>query len=347
MEKPRTIRAGKARLVFVDDSLPGLTRRKAGRGWGYWDTEGRRVTDRAEIERLNAIGLPPAYGDAWFCPSPDGHILATGIDARGRKQYRYHPEFRSAREGEKFDGCASFGRLLPLVRRRVAGDLESPRLCRERAIASVVRLLDSGGIRVGNEAYARENKSFGATTLRMRHAEVRGGELRLRFKAKSGKLREMRITDRSLARFVKRMQDLPGQHLFQYLGEDGEACPVTSGDVNAYLRETMGEDFTAKHFRTWHASALAFALLADAAGQVSLKGLMELVSQRLGNTPAIARKSYVHPAVLALVDRQEKWRAGLKLPRATQWLSRHERGLIELLAAGPSAAKLLNAGQVH
>lgn len=344
MEKPRTICAGKTRLVFVDDTLPGLTRRKAGRGWGYWDGEGRRVTDRAEIDRLNAIGLPPAYGQAWFCPSPDGHILATGIDARGRKQYRYHPEFRTAREGEKFDGCARFGRLLPLVRRRVAADLASPRLSRERAIASVVRLLDSGQIRVGNEAYAKANQSFGATTLRMRHAEVRGGDLRLRFKAKSGKLRDMRITDRGLARFVRRMQDLPGQHLFQYLGEDGEACPVTSGDVNDYLRATMGEDFTAKHFRTWHASALAFALLAGAEEQVTLKQLLAEVSGRLGNTPAIARKSYVHLAVLALVDGQSAWRAGLRLPRETRWLTRQERGLIELLEGAPGAAKLLRGG---
>lgn len=342
--KPQTLRLGKTRLVHVDDSLPGICRRKAGRGWGYWDAAGRRITDRDEIDRLNAIGLPPAYREAWFCPADNGHILATGIDAKGRKQYRYHPEFRTAREGEKFDGCARFGHLLPLVRRRVDDDLAAPKLTRERCIASVVRLLDSGGIRIGNEAYAKANESFGATTLRMHHAEVRGQALRLRFRAKSGKLREMTVTDRGLARFVRKMQDLPGQNLFQYLDDDGEARPVGSADVNAYLRDTMGEDFTAKHFRTWHASALAFELLAHARAAVGMKALLAEVSERLGNTPAIARKSYVHPAVLALVEEQESWRAEVKLPRATRWLSRAERGLVALLDDGPRAAELLRAG---
>ncbi|WP_068073732.1 DNA topoisomerase IB [Novosphingobium lentum] len=340
---PASTRAGKHRLVFVDDSLPGLTRRKAGRGWGYWDATGKRVTDRDEIDRLNAIGLPPAYVDTWFCPAGNGHILATGIDAKGRKQYRYNPEFRAAKEGEKFDGCARFGRLLPLVRKRVDDDLKAPGLTRERAIASIMRLLDTGGIRIGNEAYAKANASFGATTLRMRHAAIKGSTLRLRFKAKSGKDREMRITDKSLVRFVRRMQDLPGQNLFQYLDDDGVACPVGSTDVNDYLCETMGEHFTAKNFRTWTASALALELLAGATAPLSLKDLLADVSDRLGNTPAIARKSYVHPAVLALVDSQEKWRKSLKLPRGTQWLTRHERALIALLENGPAAAKLLAA----
>ncbi|WP_225207335.1 DNA topoisomerase IB [Novosphingobium huizhouense] len=342
--KPQALRFGKTRLIYVDDSLPGIRRRRCGRGWGYWDAQGQRITDRDEIDRLNAIGLPPAYGETWFCPAANGHILATGIDAKGRKQYRYHPEFRTAREGEKFDGCARFGHLLPLVRKRVEDDLAAPRLTRERCIASVVRLLDTGGIRIGNEAYAKANESFGATTLRMDHAAVKGQVLRLRFKAKSGKLREMRISDRSLVRFVKKMQDLPGQHLFQYLDEHGEACPVGSADVNGYLRETMGEDFTAKHFRTWHASALGFELLAGAREKVPLKALLLEVSERLGNTPAIARKSYIHPAVLALVETQETWREALRLPRATRWLSRAERGLIALLEEGPRAAELLKAG---
>lgn len=337
------IRAGKSRLIYCDDSLPGITRRKAGRGWAYYDAKGERIVDRDEIDRLNRIALPPAYADAWFCPADNGHLLATGVDARGRKQYRYHPDFRAAKESEKFDRTAEFGRLLPLVRKRVEDDLKSPRLTRERAIASVVRLLDTGGIRVGNEAYARDNKSFGATTLRMRHVDIQGSSLKLRFKAKSGKLCEMRITDKSLARFVKRMQDLPGQHLFQYLDEAGEAQPVTSDDVNAYLREAMGAGFTAKNFRTFHASAIGLEALAGADGAMTVKALAEVVSARLGNTPAIARKSYIHPAVLALVDRQLKWRATLKLPRATRWLSRHERALIDLLEAAPSAAKLIAA----
>lgn len=339
---PGTISTGKSRLVHVDDTLPGITRRRKGKAWAYFDAQGNRITDRAEIDRLNAIGLPPAYENSWFCPADNGHVLATGIDARGRKQYRYHPEFRTAREGEKFDGCSRFGRLLPLVRKRVEDDLAAPGLTRERCIASVVKLLDSGGIRIGNEAYAKANESFGATTLRMQHAEVKGQTVRLRFKAKSGKMRDMKVTDRGLVRFVKKMQDLPGQHLFQYVDDAGEACPVGSADVNDYLRETMGEDFTAKHFRTWRASALGFELLADARDDLTLKQLLLEVSERLGNTPAIARKSYVHPAVLALVDEQAAWRETLALPRATQWLTRHERGLIALLEDGPSAAELLS-----
>jgi DNA topoisomerase-1 len=305
------IRAGKARLIFCDDSLPGITRRKAGRGWAYFDAKGKRITDRDEIDRLNRIALPPAYTDAWFCPAENGHLLATGIDAKGRKQYRYHPDFRAHKEGEKFDRTAEFGRLLPLVRKRATIDIESPGLSRERAVASVVRLLDTGGIRVGNEAYAKANKSFGATTLRMRHAELSGKVLKLRFKAKSGKQCEMRISDRSLARFVRKMQDLPGQALFQYLDEEGQPQPVGSEDVNAYLRETMGEDFTAKNFRTWHASAIALEALAEAEGAMTIKALAEEVSQRLGNTPAMARKSYIHPAVIDLIDSQIKWRAAL------------------------------------
>ena len=320
-----------ARLVFVDDSLPGITRRRAGKGWRYFDTAGLPLKDPAEVVRLNAIALPPAYRDAWFCPAPNGHILATGFDDKGRKQYRYHPDFRAAREAEKFDGCVAFGKLLPLVRQRVEADLAGRALSLERAVASVVRLLDTGCIRVGNEAYVKTNRSFGATTLRMRHADLKGQTLRLRFKAKSGKTCDMKVSDRSLARFVKRMQDLPGQHLFQYLGDDGSPRPVTSGDVNAYLRETMGEDFTAKHFRTWHASVLGFELLAGARERLSLKEMMQLVSQRLSNTPAIARKSYVHPEVIALVERQEEWRKGLVLPRRSRWLSRAERGLIAFL----------------
>ena len=320
-----------ARLVFVDDSLPGITRRRAGKGWRYFDTAGLPLKDPAEVVRLNAIALPPAYRDAWFCPAPNGHILATGFDDKGRKQYRYHPDFRAAREAEKFDGCVAFGKLLPLVRQRVEADLAGRALTLERAVASIVRLLDTGGIRIGNEAYVKTNRSFGATTLRMRHADLKGQTLRLRFKAKSGKTCEMKVSDRSIARFVKRMQDLPGQHLFQYLGDDGSPRPVTSGDVNAYLRETMGEDFTAKHFRTWHASVLGFELLAGARERLSLKEMMQLVSQRLSNTPAIARKSYVHPEVIALVERQEEWRKGLVLPRRSRWLSRAERGLIAFL----------------
>jgi DNA topoisomerase-1 len=330
-------------LEFVDDRGPGITRKKQAHGLAYFAPDGSRITNRDEIDRLNKIALPPAYTDAWYCPSDCGHILATGIDAKGRKQYRYNPEFRTRQEAEKFDGCGSFGRLLPKVRKRVAADLARRDLSRERAIASVVRLLDLGAIRVGNESYAKENKSFGATTLRMKHAQVRGEKLKLRFKAKSGVLREATISDRQLARFVRRMQDLPGQNLFQYVDSAGDAHPVGSAEVNAYLAETMGERFTAKNFRTWHASVLAFRLLAEAERPLNLKELAIQVSEHLGNTPALARKSYIHPAVIALVDRQQKWRARLKLPMPGKWLTRYERGLIKLLESGPKAAKLLAA----
>jgi len=331
------------KLIYVDDDMPGITRKRAGRGWAYFDPLGKPVTDAGERDRLNSVALPPAYGDAWFCPAPNGHILATGTDAKGRKQYRYHPDFRTAREGEKFDGCATFGRLLPLVRKRVESDLMASKLTRERAVASVVRLLDLGALRVGNDAYAKANKSFGATTLRQRHAQVKGQTLRLRFRAKSGVEREVVLSDRSLSRVVRAMQDLPGQRLFQYVDDDGALHAVGSVDVNAYLCETMGEHFTAKNFRTWHASVLAFRLLAEADGQLALKPLLDEVAAHLGNTPAVTRRSYVHPAVIALIDRQQKWRARLKLPRATRWLTREERGTIKLLEGGPRAAKLLAA----
>jgi DNA topoisomerase-1 len=331
------------KLIHTDDSQPGITRKKAGRAWAYFDASGKRITDRDEIDRLNRIALPPAYTKAWFCPDPNGHILAVGIDDKGRKQYRYHPDFRTRQEAEKFDGCVQFGRLLPKLRKRVEKDLSGTTLSREQAIASVVRLLDLGVVRVGNESYARENKSFGATTLRQRHVKVSGQTVKLRFKAKSGKTAEVAVSDRRLAHFVRKMEDLPGQRLFQYVGDDGEVHPVGSAEVNDYLRETMGGDFTAKNFRTWHASAIAFGLLARAEGHLTLKALMEEVGERLGNTPAIARKSYVHPAVVALVDRQAKWRKGLKLPRKTQWLSAEERGLLELLEGSPGAGKLLAA----
>ena len=329
------------KLKYVEDGQPGITRRKAGRGWAYFDPDGARITDREEIDRLNSIALPPAYTDAWFCPNGKGHILATGIDDKGRKQYRYHPDFRTARESEKFDQCLTFGTLLPKVRKRVEADLAHRQLTRERAVASVVRLLDQGVVRVGNEAYARSNKSFGATTLRKRHAEVSGGTLRLRFKAKSGKLQDVAVTDRRLAHFVRKMEDLPGQNLFQYLGDDDEVRPVGSAEVNDYLCETMGEHFTAKNFRTWHASVLALRLLAEAERPLTLKELTAEVGAHLGNTPAMARKSYIHPAVIALVDRQQKWRARLKLPRDGKWLDRHERALIRLLEKSPRAKTLL------
>lgn len=318
-------------IRYCDDSKPGITRRKMRHGWGYWSPKGERITDRDEIDRLNKIGLPPAYRDAWFCPHPNGHIQAVGWDEKGRKQYRYHVGFREAQEAAKYSRCNEFGERLPRLRKQVEKDLRARKLTRERAVAAVVRLLDLGRLRVGNESYAKANKSFGATTLRRRHAQLTGTRLRLQYTAKSGKQRVLTITDNSLIRFVKKCQDLPGQHLFGWLDEAGEARPVTSGDVNDYIREAMGAPFTAKHFRTWGASAIAFEALATAPEPIGLKTMLEPVVEALGNTPAIARKSYVHPELIELAKdkaAQLALRQRLKLPRAKRHLTRAERGLI-------------------
>ena len=327
------------KLIYCDDQKPGITRKKLrNNGWGYWDAKGNRITDRDEIHRLNAIALPPAYTDAWFAPNPRCHLQATGYDEKGRKQYRYHTEFREAREAEKYERLIDFGSRLPRLRKQVEADLRRHGLVRERAVAAVVRLLDLGRLRVGNEGYAKANQSFGATTLRKRHGKVSGRSLQLKFRAKSGKERVCRITDGSLARFVKRCQDLPEQHLFHYLDEDGDCHPVTSSDVNAYIHAAMGEDFTAKHFRTWGASVLAFKALAGAEKKISLKSMLEPVTGALGNTPAIARKSYVHPRLIDLCKAgQQSFRDALRWPRKTQYLSREERALIAFLKAEEAA----------
>ena len=321
-----------ARIVYSDDSKPGITRKKVRNGWGYWDARGERITDRDEIDRLNAIGLPPAYVDAWFNPRAHGHIQAVGWDDKGRKQYRYHPGYREQQDAAKYEKTAEFGRALPRLRKRVAADLAKRTLVKDRAVAAVVRLLDNSHIRVGNEDYVKQNESFGATTLRTRHGKVKGDTLKLRFKAKSGKLCDTSVTDRSLARFVRACQDLDEQHLFAWLDDQGEAHPVTSSDVNDYIKRATRGDFTAKNFRTWGASLLAFEALAGADGDLTLKQLLEPVTAKLGNTPAIARKSYVHPDVIDLVKTdQAVFRRALQLPRATGQLSREERGLIAFL----------------
>jgi DNA topoisomerase I len=319
------------KLVYVDPEMPGISRRKVGEKWGYWDAKGVRITDRDEIERLNAIALPPAYVDAWFCPSPHGHIQAIGYDAKGRRQYRYHAGFRLQQEAEKYDRLGDFGRALPLLRAEVERDLNGKPTERDTVIAAIVRLLDLGRIRVGNEAYAKANKSFGATTLRNRHAQVKGRRLSLQYRAKSGVMRKLTISDKGLLRVVRRVQDLPGQNLFQYLDADGNSCPVGSGDVNAYIKDAMGGEYSAKHFRTWGASVIAFehVIAAMRAGtKIGIKALMEPVAEALGNTPTIARKSYVHPLVVALC---EGGFDASDLPRKTRWLSGSERALIALL----------------
>jgi DNA topoisomerase-1 len=327
-------------LKFVDDSKPGIIRKKMRLGWGYYGPDGKRITDRQEIERLNAIGMPPAYEKCWFCPDPNGHLQGIGYDARGRKQYRYHPDFRAEQESRKYERLAHFGRALPKLRKKIEEDIKGKPTAPDTVIAAVVRLIESTHIRVGNEEYAKENKSFGATTLRNRHAKVEGGKVKLTYAGKHGIKRTVTVTDRNLARIAKRTQDLPGQHLFEYQNEDGEICPVSSSDVNAYIKEAMGDDFTAKDFRTWGASVIAFEEIVrrhETEKKINLKNVIAPVAEALGNTPAISRKSYVHPALIeALKD------AGAigerKLPRTTAHLSAYERGLIEFLDALPKEA---------
>jgi DNA topoisomerase-1 len=307
-----------------------------GRYWAYFDADGKRVTDRGEIDRLNAVGLPPAYEKAWFCADANGHLQATGVDARGRKQYRYHPAFREKRDSAKYEGLLEFGKALPKLRRRVEQDLKRRSLTREAVIAAVVRLLDRQHIRIGNEEYAKENKSFGATTLRRRHLRRTGHGLMMRFAGKHGIVHEVKITDSNLKRICKRCQDLPGQMLFQYVNGDGEPKPVTSGDVNDYIKEASGGEFTAKHFRTWGASVIACDQLLKKAehARISLKTVIEPVAEALGNTPAISRKSYVHPKLLEAVKEDSRDPlSGMERPRGRKRMSSSEVALLHFLAS--------------
>jgi DNA topoisomerase-1 len=255
--------------------------------------------------RIKCLAIPPAWSDVWICPAPNGHIQATGRDARRRKQYRYHERWREIRDENKFDRLVNFGKALPKIRRRVKKDLALSGLPREKVLATIVQLLERSLIRVGNEEYARENKSFGLTTMQDRHVDVKGSKLRFRFRGKSGRQHEVDVTDRRIARIISKLQDLPGQNLFQYLDDEGKVRDITSQDVNEYLREIAGEDFTAKDFRTWAGTVLA-AIALSAAGEfetkkqakANIKNAIEAVAKILGNTPAICRQCYIHPAVL-------------------------------------------------
>jgi DNA topoisomerase-1 len=322
-------------LRHSSDAEPGITRKRMGRYWAYFDPDGNRITKRDEIDRLNAIGLPPAYTDAWFCADANGHLQATGVDARGRKQYRYHPAFRASQEKAKFEGLLEFGKALPKLRRRIEHDLRRRKLTRETVIAAVVRLLDTEHLRVGNEEYARENKSFGATTLRSHHLRRKGHKLVMRFTGKHGIEREVNVTDTNLKRIVRRCDELRGQMLFQYVNGEGEPTPITSGDVNDYIREATGGDFTAKHFRTWSASVIAFEQMLRKAedARISVNTVIEPVAEALGNTPAITRKSYVHPALIqAIKDQPRDPLNGMERPPARKWLSSTEVALCKFLA---------------
>jgi DNA topoisomerase-1 len=294
-----------AGLRYLTDAAPGVRRRRAGKGFIYVDVDGRRITEERRLEWIRGLAIPPAWTDVWIAPTRNAHLQATGRDARGRKVYRYHPRWREVRDTEKYERLIDFARVLPRIRRRTARDLRRNGLPREKVLALVVRLLEGTLIRVGNEEYARDNRSYGLSTMKDRHARVRGAEIRFTFRGKSGREHEIGLRDRRLARLVKRCQELPGQELFQYRADDGTRVPVTSGDVNEYLREISGQDVTAKDFRTWAgtvAAAMAlreFREIDDDAGRRSaVVRAIEQVAEQLGNTPAVCRACYVHPEVI-------------------------------------------------
>ncbi|TCK38301.1 DNA topoisomerase-1 [Paraburkholderia sp. BL8N3] len=298
-------------LRYVDDSRPGYTRQWIGGAFAYFNTQGRRIEDEAEIRRINALAVPPAYVEVWICPDSRGHLQATGRDARGRKQYRYHPQWRETRDATKYERLLAFGAVLPKLRARVARDLALGGMTRDKVLATVVRLLDTTLIRVGSEEYARENRSYGLTTLRKKHLKMSAGTLRFQFRGKSGIEHDVAVSDPRVAKIVRRCMDLPGQELFQYLDAVGARHAVTSSDINDYLREITGADFTAKDYRTWAGSVFALAALRRLAWETVAEarkhvvGTIREVAQVLRNTPAVCRKCYVHPAVIEAFEAGE------------------------------------------
>src|SRR6266496_1785624 len=297
--------AEEAGLRYVSDIQPGYTRKANGEAFEYFDTDRKSIRDEQRLARIRRLAIPPAWSEVWICRSPNGHIQATGRDARRRKQYRYHDRWRETRDANKYERLASFGTALPKIEKRLWKDLARPGLPREKVLATVVQLLEQSLIRIGNEEYARENKSFGLTTMLDRHVDVKGSKLRFRFRGKSGRQHEVDVTDRRIARIVMKLQDLAGQSLFQYLDDEGNARDITSQDVNEYLREITGADFTAKDFRTWAGTVLAAVALGKLGAsetkrqaKTNIKHAIGAVAEVLGNTPAICRQCYIHPAVL-------------------------------------------------
>jgi DNA topoisomerase-1 len=314
----------------VADSGPGIARHRSGSAFRYTAPDGRTLRDGETLSRIRALAIPPAWNDVWICPLEDGHLQAVGRDARGRKQYRYHPRWREVRDEAKYGRLAGFGRALARIRRRVAHDLAGPGLPREKVLAAVVRLLESTFIRIGNAEYARENESFGLTTLRERQVRVQGSRLRFKFRGKSGVPHEVALTDARLARIVRRMQELPGEKLFHYIDDDGSTRAIESTDVNTYLRSIAGDDFTSKDFRTWAGTLLCARALSalpaprsPTAGRRDIRRAVEAASQVLRNTPAVCRKCYIHPRVF------ESYLGG-RLPAAMRGRSQ-EAALIRLL----------------
>jgi DNA topoisomerase-1 len=339
-----------AGLRYVSDTQPGIRRKRAGKGFGYRWSSGETVTDRATLARIRALAIPPAWTDVWICPRSNGHLQATGRDARGRKQYRYHEDWRATRDAVKYERMVGFGEALPRIRERVDQDLRWPDLRRERVLATVVRLLELTALRVGNDEYARENHSYGLTTLRTEHAEVEGSVVEFCFRGKSGKQQLVRLADRRLARAISRCQDLPGQELFQYIDADGEPHPIHSEDVNDYIREISGGDYTAKDFRTWNGTLLAARCLAlrdlgesETQRRREIVAAVKQVAEELGNTPAVCRKAYIHPAVFEAYEQGglNRLAQAERDPRERFGLSGEEQALLELLrqAARLSASK--------
>lgn len=328
-----------AGLRYVSDLSPGIRRKVAGGGFTYVGRDGEVIEDEETIQRIKRLAIPPAWTDVWICANPRGHLQATGRDARGRKQYRYHPRWREVRDAVKYDRMLDFAQALPRIREQTDRHLALPGLPREKVLALIVRLLEETRIRVGNEEYRKENGSFGLTTLRDRQVEVVGSEMRFRFRGKSGKQHRLKLRDRRLARVIKRLQDLPGQELFEYLDENGESRAIESEDVNEYLREITGEEFSAKDFRTWAGTILAARFFREAdvtpetaGSKKELVRAIARVADELGNTPAVCRKCYIHPAVIAA------YLAGALRPIEEKddddpyKLSSEERGLLKILS---------------
>jgi DNA topoisomerase-1 len=336
--------AREAGLYYVNDADPGITRVRAGRGFGYRGPDGRPIRDKATLERIRTLVIPPAWERVWIAPKANAHIQATGRDAKGRKQYRYHPRWTAVRDDTKYTRMLAFARALPQIRRRVAADLRKPPLTRERVLATVVALLERTHIRIGNDEYARTNGSFGLTTLQDRHVDVKGTRVRFRFRAKSGVMQTIDLEDAQLARSVQRCQDLPGQTLFQYLDETGARRTISSTDVNAYLRDAAGAEFTAKDFRTWSGTVLAAIALCGECAATSQTGRKRFVSdavarvaEQLGNTKAVCRKCYIHPAVLESFFEGQTIAGGLRAVNAGRALR------TQVAAAEAAVVRLLSA----
>ena len=297
--------AKEAGLRYVSDTAPGITRKKSGHGFAYVRPDGKVVRDPDELLRFRQLAIPPAWTNVWICPSPSGHIQAVGRDARGRKQYRYHAKWREQRDESKYGRMLAFVHALPKIRKAVARDMKRPGLPREKVLATVIRLMETTLIRVGNDEYAKQNHSYGLTTLQDKHAQIKGGTVRFRFRGKSGIAHDIDVADRRLAKIVKQCQDLPGQELLQYLDENGEVKDIGSADVNAYLKQLSGQDFTAKDFRTWAGTVLAAQALREfervdsqAAAKKNIVAAVESVAKKLGNTRAVCRKCYIHPGII-------------------------------------------------